>query len=501
MDGIKLSNWPFEKGEEAKLIQIGRPFDENGRWCMNTLFLNQAKNKVQKIKTEVGEARLLRNNAIYVDGMYQRTDFDEEILFKINPRYTKLEFVPNKYGQHDFDSYKVTLCCEGRYSVIALFEIVRSVFAPDAFCMHMLTHVDTLSQYFTYRTENQKLIMEFTSNVSKTYLTNEKIMHLAWVYSNEMTIGIINQLYASIIGNMGWKFDYCLNNLEFKARVKNINGASIVNEILEVSGKTINAVDIEIQHPEFVSKEYDGTQTQRPRRVALGKGNLEVDSDLPSSPNSTDYQSVNPVKSVYTKYVPIEKVKNKRKSTEVLSDNKQHYYPDTGKRSTAEPGGRETVTALEFKNINEISDIGSFGKMFEVLNVIKNMQGITMVECEITELRNFRNWGAFITLDDGVTPRKCLIAKINGASKYSVLIDIQLESRSISTLMLVGNRSTISDDIITKVLKGTIRKSGVWPEEMVDMIAGTYHLYVHHISHTATEVNNMAKRIYSKNIC
>lgn len=205
------------------------------------------------------------------------------------------------------------------------------------------------------------------------------------------------------------------------------------------------------------------------------------------------------MKSVFTHYVPIEKLKYKRKSAKtVYDDNNPHYYPNSGIRSTAESGGLETVTALEFNNIEDISDKCGFEKMFEVLDIINGMDGIISVKYNIAELRRFRKWGKFIFLDDEVTQRKCLIAMISGATKCSILIDIQLESKSISTLLLVGSNLTKYNEIIDRIIKEAIHKSGSWPEELLEIIANTYNLKIYRYKHTSADVEAMAKRIGEK---
>jgi hypothetical protein len=237
----------------------------------------------------------------------------------------------------------------------------------------------------------------------------------------------------------------------------------------------------------------------QPKRVVIGNGDVGVDSDLPSSTKLIDQKSINPVKSIYTNFVPINRKRRKRKVSKIVPDSgNPHYYPDSGKRSTAEAGGLGMVTALEFKNLESISNVSVFAKMFEVLHKIRSMDIIESVDCEVVNLQNFRKWGAFITLDDGLTPRNCLIARIVSESKCSVLIDMQRESNSISTLLLVGNRAIQFDNIVNGIIKGSIHKSGSWPEDLLNDMANTFHIEIFHFKHTNADSETMARRIWGK---
>lgn len=207
----------------------------------------------------------------------------------------------------------------------------------------------------------------------------------------------------------------------------------------------------------------------------------------------------NPIKSNYVGYVSINKERRKTKSGNTISDKTRRLIRDSGRRSTAESGGQGTVNELELSNIDSMANSHGFVEMIEILKVINTMNEIKAIEYQIGYLNEYSRWGAFTTLDYGLTLRKYLVAMISfNNNKTAILLEVERQTHSLSTLLLVGNNTMGLATINHNIIRGLIKRSGVWPDEAIARLEEKYHFEIHRFKHTSANIDAKVKRISGK---
>ncbi len=140
---IRLDNWPFEKGEKAKLIKISKPYSVEGRWFVDGLFLSVEHKIPKTVQRSFGDLHLLIVEAVYVDGMRQNmphwieTDIyiTEDILHR---KSIELYLLKNERDRR-FDCFTFGISVGYEYYIVPLIEIMRAILAPDVFWLNQIT--------------------------------------------------------------------------------------------------------------------------------------------------------------------------------------------------------------------------------------------------------------------------------------------------------------------------------------------------------------------------
>lgn len=227
----------------------------------------------------------------------------------------------------------------------------------------------------------------------------------------------------------------------------------------------------------------------------------QVEADINASPTTLDLSVNNPIVSSYTKYVPIKRIKLSKEQASIIDDTTNKTYRVSNRRSTAEPGGQNTVNKLEFKNIDSFENVGIFERIILALREIKLYDEILYVDCKIGFLSEYRRWGAFTTLDDAETKRKYLVAQIviNDGRK-AIILELEGENKALATLLLVGSDFMNTSMIADTIIKGTIKRSGAWPYDIIIRLADKHFFSINKFRHTNVSIEKLADRILSK-IC
>ncbi len=499
MSRIKIKNWPFDKEDLTTLLDISKPFRDKGKWFFDAIFYCNEKKQTRKVKCELGMLILLKQKGIYQDGQYLRAQSGiiEEII--INPDNAEIRLIRSKYNS-DYDKYNMSVWFNNKLYVFSLIELLKTILAPDIFCLNLIFHYDTYQQYFTYLKEYEKLNFNFTPEVNVKYITGEKIKHLSWMFSNKEVLEMISELHKSLLEKSEIKFKYKIKGVKVSALVYQHRKTYFANEILEVNGKRINAEVISVSHPKLISKQ-SGSGSQKHTTISLADNNMlkQIEADSNASSNVLDLNKNINIVSSYINHVPIKRNNLSEQKTGVIDENTKKAYRTTNNRSTAEAGGQNAVTKLEFENLDNLEGFSTFERIVMALKEIELLDEVNKVECKIGILSEYRGWGTFITLDDSEINRKYLVSQIYmNDGRKAILIEIENGNRALSTLLLVGSNTMNTSLIADNIIKGAIKRSGAWDYEIIMNLSEKYNFCVNKFRHTKVPIEKLVERIMCK---
>ncbi|WP_346961567.1 Tn7-like element transposition protein TnsE [Clostridium sp.] len=121
------------------------------------------------------------------------------------------------------------------------------------------------------------------------------------------------------------------------------------------------------------------------------------------------------------------------------------------------------IKGLEFKTLDSVVVKGELEEFIEVLKLLEKRADIKKVEIIVGELPDGRK---FSRLKDGITGRRYIIGKITmGDGREYSLIEVEREDKSLSILILTGNKLVKWKTIYSILLLGLIEGSGKWSSE------------------------------------
>jgi len=499
---IGFYNWPFEEGEKAKLIKISKPYSVEGLWYVNAVYLSDTSKRTKQYKHYFGDSHLLIYGADYVDGRRQDMSNWANInihisKYAIRYRRPKPYLNEDKIHQHQFDYYTFGINNEGTYYIIPLHELLRAALAPDVFWLNQVTLLDSIDTRVIYENDSNDLRMTFLSDVPTKYVNmDQKIKHAAWVFSNPNIYEMINQIYQSIRNGEGVKFDFLFDELHFKAKVELRDNRVYVKEIVSFDGKRINCSNIFVHHAGLVEyeREFNGKE-KKWTPVERTEKDKALMSDKTAAKDTIDLNNDFDVQSEYSSFVKIKRIRGKETSgTNITSKTIPINLGGKSKRTTADFGGLDTVPQLEFAyQLNGKSE-GLFDEIFTILNLMQCREEVVSTGYHIGELNSHFRFRSICTLANEITSRKYIAVKLRlQDGQEAMLIEVERENLSLTTLMLVSNASQMWNLICHKILKGLIKKSGSWPdiEEF-----GFEQLEVYRYKHTNAAVSQREKRIF-----
>lgn len=170
---IGFTNWPFPKGERAKLIKISKPYAEDGKWYVKAKYLSAVTNKAVFIKHFFGDLHLLIVGAEYMDGTRQdipnwkTTDIQLSAKWLSNKQY-KPYLIKDKQ-KNEFDYYTFGIGIHNQYYIVPLAEIVRAILAPDVFWLNQVTLLDSIDTCVLYDYDGEVLNLNFSTDVPVRY--------------------------------------------------------------------------------------------------------------------------------------------------------------------------------------------------------------------------------------------------------------------------------------------------------------------------------------------
>ncbi|RXI48180.1 hypothetical protein DP130_08805 [Clostridium tetani] len=473
---VKIEDWPFEKGDEAKLIWIGEPFKQKNKWMFYAYFKGDKLTK--KVLLDWASVHFLSVDKYYIDGNLNNGKVlgNKEVI-DINLTGIKAEYIEKDWeiwgtGFKDRTKSKTfNFSKNGVLYTIPIIEIIRAILAPNRFMLNRVLEMDTLENYFIYEIEESKLSIHFTSQYRQNLLKNEKINHLAWVITNLKVLRMFNSIGLSMWEIGEFKFDFLFDRFNINARVEKKERYIRILEIVSLKKKRINVAEINIYHP---SLEETVTTNKAKKRIYISKNinnNRELDSKADGAKKSSEEINTLLINHEYERIPKINKMKTGRKARRIKEDEntKKYILEDVQARTIADAGGEKVIKGLEFTNIANVQEKGELKEFIEILKLLEKRIDVKSVEIIIGDLPEGRK--RFSRLSDGTTNRKYAIGKITMMDgRECSLMEVEREDKALSMLLLKSSRYTKWNWIYSILLLGLVNESGKWSNETISQV-------------------------------
>lgn len=500
---IRIKNWPFKKGKKVQLIWIGEPFKYNNKWMIDTYFNDE--NKIERVIQDWANIHFLSIYKYYTDGdlnsgeiidKYRVMEIIDIDLSNIIPKYNENNWRIRNSNyiseSRTFNFYKNNIL----YS-IPVVEIVRSVLAPNSFMLNTILYNDILEDYYTYEINDSTLRLYFHNTYKRSYLKDGYYNHLAWIIGNKEVLDMVSDIgYNSSINNK-MIFNFNMSSFKFKARVKKNKIGYTVLEIISVKGKEIKFNELNIYHPSFEDQK-SSNKTKIRTYINLNKDSDRIIDDGLNASAKSDESIEEDL--IIHEYINIPKVKKEKtgcinKRTKEDINTKQYIKEDDKRRTLADEGGINVIKGLEVSNVDLEMVNGELREFIEVLNLLRNMNGIKSVEIKVAELPLGRK---FSYLSDGITRRRCVIATVfNYKNIEYKIIEVERDGRSISTLILSSINYNNYLKVYNIILRGLVNESGRWNIEVLKSLDNE-NIVVKRHKHIKNSVDIKMKKIFKK---
>lgn len=195
----------------------------------------------------------------------------------------------------------------------------------------------------------------------------------------------------------------------------------------------------------------------------------------------------------------VNKKSNEDENTETIVKNNDNIV------STADLSGVDGVKGLDFKeldNYKELIQSDDIAQMLKVLRVLKDNYPIIQISTSIGNVPIGKRSRLFAFLDDGITPRKYLLATIMLEDKnIRYLLEVERQGKSLSTLLIYSQsiNNIIDIRVINSILKGLVDNNGSWDSKELNELTQD-KLLNKRISHVKTKKRTLelAYRLYQK---
>ncbi|NFS20902.1 hypothetical protein FDE82_01965 [Clostridium botulinum] len=502
---IKAKDWPFEKGENAKLIWVGEPFKYNNKWMIYTYF--KGNKATRKIMLDWASIHFLSVDKYYTDGNLNNGEVlgNKEII-DINLTGVRAEYIEKDWeiwgtGFKDKTKSKTfNFSKKGILYTIPIIEIIRAVLAPDRFMLNRVLEMNTLENYFIYGIEKSKLNIHFTSQYEQNLLKNEKINHLAWVITNPKVLKMLNSIGLSMWKIGEFKFDFLFDRFNIKARVEKKERYIRILEIVSLKKKRINVTEINIYHP---SLEETVTTNEAKKRIYISKdtsSNRDLDSKADGATKSSEEINTLLINHEYERIPKINKLKSGRKIRRTKEDEntKTYIIEDEGARTVADEGGEKLLRGLEFINIANVEVKGELEEFIDILKLLEKRIEVKSVKIIIGDLPEGRKGKRFSRLSDGITKRRYAIGRIIMIDnrEYSI-IEVEREDRALSMLFLKSSNKVDWEWIYSLLLFNLVKESGKWSNKAIIEIEQK-GIFVYRNKHIKKDLYEKVQYTYEK---
>lgn len=502
---VRIKDWPFQKGDKAKLIWMGEPFKQNNKWMFYAYFKGNKLTK--KILLDWASVHFLSADKYYIDGNLNNGEvLESEDTIDINLTGVRAEYIEKNWeiwgtGFKDKTKSKTfNFSKNGELYTVPIVEIIRAVLAPDRFMLNRIVEMDTLENYFIHEIKDDKLYIYFNSQYEKNLLKSEKINHIAWILTNSKVFKMFNSIGQNMwqIGEL--KFDYLLNSFNIRARVNKSGRYIRVLEIISLKKKRINANEITVYHPSL-GESKTTNETKKRKYISNNKNdgdNRELNSEMDGSTMGSEEINTFLISHEYERVPKINRIKSGKKNRRIKEDEntKTFVVENAQLRTTADIGGEKLLTGLEFTSITNVQEKGELEEFIEILKLLEKRHTVKSVEIIIGGLPEGIKGKRFSKLSDGVTKRKYAIGKINMMDgRECSLIEIERENKSLSMLILKAINNVKWNWIYSKLLFQLVEESGKWNNEVINTIRNQ-GIVVYRSKHIKKNIYKKVEHIY-----
>lgn len=476
--GVKIKDWPFNKGEKARLTWIGEPYKQNNKWMLKAYFRGTKAKK--EIVLDWASIHFLSIDKYYTDGNLNNGEvLENKEVIEVNLSGARIEYnerpwvVQGQGFRLETKSKTFNFFKNGMLYTVPIIEVIRAILAPDKFMLNKIVEMDTLENYFTYKVEKDKLDINFTSEYDKNLLSSEKINHLAWLITNPKIL----RMY-SIIGQNLWqlrelKFDFLIDKFNITARVDKKGTGIRVLEIIALKKKRINIAEIDIHHPSLEETETTNVIKKRKFVNKNSSEDRELDSHNDGSTKASEEISTFLISHEYERVPRINKVKSGRRiRRNKENENTPKYVLEDDKlRTVADSGGEEILKGLEFTNILKVEEKGELQEFIEVLKLLQKRRDIKSVDIIVGDLPEGKTGKRFSRLSDRITRRRYAIGKIimmDGREFW--LIEVEREYKALSMLLIRARVKVNWRKVYSSLLISLVEDSGTWSNEVIERL-------------------------------
>ena len=501
--GIKLKDWPFDKGARVKLEWIGAPFRDEKKVVLPVYFSGKVSGyyTTEKLIVDWTTLTSLIIQHYYIDGVITQPispNQTEEIIITIEPNCVG-------YFERDYTIHKTNYIERSQTFVIKhnrerlnlpLIEVMRGIIAPNAFLLNRIFEMNSFPLYFTEEYEPDLLRLHFTSSYNAKYLKNEYLHHLVWLLMTNPVRKVYESMASNFQFNNSIRFDWPFQTpIKLKLRVKKTATGYTVLNIKSMLEKELQVSNLEITHPSLVRQEKSNEPRKRIILTLSNSGDYEADATVDGRTNEFDEVVTDILTHEYTDALLITRQRTvSTKQRDGIDDNtKKTVKVDNNSRSMGDIGGTNILRGLEVKSLQNTYVNGELADFKDVLNELSRAYFVESVEAYVGELTDIRE-RSFAFLDDGITPRKYIVAYVklrNG--KEVALLELERAGRSVSTLIITSLDGSNIKLHIEPLLKYIIFSSGSWLKE--GLVKWEKSLAIYKVKHTSNFKNLVFNKI------
>lgn len=488
---VRLQAWPFEKHSIAKLLWIDHPVrDVLGNWRMD-IYLRDVKNgEIRMCSVLWGTLPLLKLGQLYQDGYLTNELLVKADAYNISNIYFSDEIFELRRGKYSIqtsdniihrinkDVFEATK--DGLTYRIPVLEVVRSILAPNKRLLYSLLQPNSLDYYLTTLRDNGCLTMNFSKDYPSRLLTQQNILHLAWLATNSHAQRAWGEVYRSLLYDGRIRFKFPLRSkFAFRIRERREKNIIRVMEIIQTKGLVLDIEHIEVISPNLHSNKSLLRGKKNPSGNCSDPNSLVItieDNGVGQSEKIIDayiatyqFNAIPTIKKNFNKEFETEKI------TSAKTTDQPHFANDTVV-STGDTGGlTPKVKGLEYTDLGELAQQynGEIASFIAALNNIKEAHSDCLISANVNNLTNFYPVKQFSFIDKEKHPRKYAVAKIETDNMTSYVIEVERCGKALSTLLIraiyVVNELII-EEIILKLLNGLIVKDGSWNTDYLNRL-------------------------------
>lgn len=503
---VKLSNWPFKKGEHVKLIWISSPFWHERKLMIHCYFF--ANGKTETLLLDWGMLPFLAIQHSYVDGIVSESIAPaptEEIEITIYPdqvKYFESEWKIFNTGEKT-KSTGFNFKYGNQYYTLPLIESIRSIFAPNRFLLYRLLEMNnSFLNYFIESQRDDHLHIDFNSTYEKKYTKKDFLFQLLWIITNSDVRSLYMNIGYEFVNTGKLKFEWMINQpIVIKAVIKKRASSNLILRILSVRNKKIPYAKVSFTHPEFTTKE----KSSEAKKYTFLKSDVvdepyELDHKDAGAGEEFDLVSIDNQDHNYSNLPQLEKlmISTSKLREDQNEDTKQFRVEDTNKRTVADTGGNSLIRGVELISVHEASITGELGEFIKILNALNDFPDVQTVNVKIEELPTFKDSRKFSFLDDGITRRKYALGSVQLLKGHHYFIlEIEREYKSLSMLILEAQQGIHWDIVIEQLLGNLVKDNGAWLKESLKEIEDK-GVTVKKAKHSKKNYEHRAKLLLSK---